>query len=165
MAEDWRTPITLYLLGHYHPTDQAEAKRMKYWSRGFTTIEGQLYRKGISQPLLKCITKIEGRELLLEICKGVCGCHSGLRALTTKVMRQGFYWLDIIYTANHIVRSCEEGPPRRVYVVLLTIHHTCQQMKNQVDYHILVHFLINFFISYIPRYAHEFFLPCVVIHI
>ena len=27
MAEDWRAPITLYLQGHYHPSDQSEAKR------------------------------------------------------------------------------------------------------------------------------------------
>jgi hypothetical protein len=26
MAEDWRAPITLYLQGHYHPTDRNEAK-------------------------------------------------------------------------------------------------------------------------------------------
>ena len=26
MAEDWRAPITLYLQGHYHPSDRNEAK-------------------------------------------------------------------------------------------------------------------------------------------
>jgi hypothetical protein len=30
MTEDWRAPITIYLQGHYHPTDQAEAKRLKH---------------------------------------------------------------------------------------------------------------------------------------
>jgi ribonuclease HI len=35
MTEDWRAPITLYLQGHYHPTDQAEAKRSKHQSRDF----------------------------------------------------------------------------------------------------------------------------------
>lgn len=48
MAEDWRAPITLYLQGHYHPTDQAKAKRLKYQSHGFTIIKGQLYRRGLS---------------------------------------------------------------------------------------------------------------------
>jgi hypothetical protein len=33
MAEDWRAPITLYLQGHYHPTDRNEAKRLKHRSR------------------------------------------------------------------------------------------------------------------------------------
>jgi hypothetical protein len=30
MTEYWRAPITLYLEGHYHPTNQAEAKRLKH---------------------------------------------------------------------------------------------------------------------------------------
>jgi hypothetical protein len=48
MAEDWRAPITLYLQGHYHPSDRNEAKRLKHRSRDFALVEGQLYKKGIS---------------------------------------------------------------------------------------------------------------------
>jgi ribonuclease HI len=32
MTEDWRAPITLYLQGHYHPSDINEAKRLKHRS-------------------------------------------------------------------------------------------------------------------------------------
>jgi hypothetical protein len=66
MAEDWRAPITLYLQGHYHPSDHNEAKRLKHRSRDFAIVNGQLYKKGISQPMLKCITEVEGIELLRE---------------------------------------------------------------------------------------------------
>jgi hypothetical protein len=44
-AEDWRAPITLYLQGHYHPSDRNEAKRLKHRSRDFTIVNGQLYKK------------------------------------------------------------------------------------------------------------------------
>jgi hypothetical protein len=64
MTEDWRAPITLYLQGHNHPTDQAEAKRLKHRSHDFAAIDGQLYKKRISQLMLKCITTVEGIELL-----------------------------------------------------------------------------------------------------
>jgi hypothetical protein len=57
MAEDWRAPITLYLQSHYHPSNRNEAKRLKHISRDFAIVEGQLYKKGISQPMLKCITE------------------------------------------------------------------------------------------------------------
>jgi ribonuclease HI len=57
MAEDWRSPITLYLQGHCHPFDRNEAKRLKHRSKDFTIVSGQLYKKGISQPMLKCITE------------------------------------------------------------------------------------------------------------
>jgi hypothetical protein len=107
MAEDWRAPITLYLQGHYHPNDRNEAKRLKHRSRDFALVEGQLYKKGISQPMLKCITEIEGIEILHEVHSGTCGSHSGTRALAAKVIRQGFYWPAIICTANRVTRSCE----------------------------------------------------------
>jgi hypothetical protein len=100
MAEDWRAPITLYLQGHYHPSDSNEAKRLKHRSWDFTLIEGQLYKKGISQPMLKCITEIEGIQILRDVHSGTCGSHSGPRALAAKVIRQGFYWPAIICTAN-----------------------------------------------------------------
>jgi hypothetical protein len=107
MAEDWRAPITLYLQGHYHPTNHNEAKRLKHRSRNFAIVEGQLYKKGISEPILKCITETEGIELLLKVHSGTCGSHSGTRALVAKVIHQGFYWPAIICTANRVTRSCE----------------------------------------------------------
>ena len=87
MAEDWRAPITLYLQGHYHSSDRNEAKRLKHRSRDFALIEGQLYKKGISQPMLKCITEIEGIQILREVHNGTFGSHSGPRALAAKVIR------------------------------------------------------------------------------
>jgi ribonuclease HI len=40
MAKDWRAPITLYLQGHYHPSDHNEAKRLKHRSRDFSIVNG-----------------------------------------------------------------------------------------------------------------------------
>jgi ribonuclease HI len=77
MAEDWRAPITLYLKGHYQLSDHSEAKRLKHRSRDFTIVNGHLYKKGISQPMLKCITEAEGIELLREVHRGICGSHLG----------------------------------------------------------------------------------------
>jgi hypothetical protein len=107
MTEDWRGPITLHLQGNYHPSDVNEAKRLKHRSRDFALVGGQLYKKGISQPMLKCVTETEGIQILREVHSRTCGSHSGPRALAAKVIRQGFYWPMIIYTANRVTRSCE----------------------------------------------------------
>jgi hypothetical protein len=69
-------------------------------------IDRQLYKKGISQPVLKCITEVEGIELL-QVHRGTCGSHSRPRALAAKVMRQGFYWPAIVGAANKVTRLCE----------------------------------------------------------
>jgi ribonuclease HI len=115
MAEDWRAPITLFLQGYYHSGDVNKAKRLKHQSRDFTLIEGQLYKKGISQPILKCVSETEGIQILREVHSGTCGSHSGPRALAAKVIRQGFYWPAIFYTANRVTRSweaCQKFSPR-----------------------------------------------------
>jgi ribonuclease HI len=90
MTEDWRAPITLFLQGYYHPTNINEAKCLKHRSRDFALIEGQLYKKGVSQPMLKCVTETEGIQIMREVHSGTCSSHAGPRALAAKVIRQGF---------------------------------------------------------------------------
>jgi ribonuclease HI len=107
MTEDWQAPITLFLQGYYHPSDINEAKRLKHQSRDFALFKGQLYKKGVSQPMLKCITETEGVQILREVHSGTCGSHAGPRALTAKVIRQSFYWPTMICAANRVTRSCE----------------------------------------------------------
>jgi ribonuclease HI len=86
MTEDWRAPITLLLQGYYHPSDINEAKRLKHQSRDFVLVGGQLYKKGIFQPMLKCITETEGIQVLREFHSGTCGSNSGPRDLAAKVI-------------------------------------------------------------------------------
>jgi len=53
---------------------------MEARARNYTIIDGNLYKKGVVQPLLKCISQTEGRELLQEIHSEICGSHIGPRA-------------------------------------------------------------------------------------
>jgi hypothetical protein len=89
--EDWRQPIIDSLNNDHHPDDEASAARMAARARSYTIIGGRLYKKGVVQPLLKCISQDEGKELLSEIHSGNCGSHIGPRALSAKAIRQGFY--------------------------------------------------------------------------
>jgi ribonuclease HI len=107
MTEDLQAPITLFLQGYYHPSDVNEAKCLKHQSRDFVLVGGQLYKKGISQPMLKCVTETGGIQILREVHSETCKSHSGPRALAAKVIRQGIYWPTIICTANRVTRSCE----------------------------------------------------------
>ena len=75
----------------YHAEDEAATTRMIARARSYTLIDGILYKKGVIQPLLKCIPQREGKNLLQEIHLGLCGSHIGPRALSAKAIRQGFY--------------------------------------------------------------------------
>ena len=76
-----------HLNNELHSEDEASIARMVARARCYTLIDGMLYKKGVVQPLLKCITQSKGKELLQEIHLGICGSHIGPRALSTKAIR------------------------------------------------------------------------------
>jgi hypothetical protein len=60
-----------------------------------------------SSPLLKCLSRAEGQELMKEIHSGIRGAYIGSRSLLGKVFRQGFYWLKAASDAVYLVQKCE----------------------------------------------------------
>jgi hypothetical protein len=93
----WKLPIGeqiswIILRGHYEPQDELEEKRLKQRALGYTVINGELYKSGVTETWLRCITSEKGLELLKEIHSGFCGAHIGTRALARKAIKQGFYW-------------------------------------------------------------------------
>jgi hypothetical protein len=106
-SEDWRTEIISFLQGNYLSDDEAYNKRMESRTRLYVIIEGELYKHGVCSPLLKCLSRAEGIELMKEIHAGLCGSHIGSRLLLGKVLRQGFYWLKAASDATDLVQKCE----------------------------------------------------------
>ena len=84
---DWRHLKIDYLNNVHHSKDEASTVRITTRARSYTLIDGILYKKGVVQPLLKCITQSEGKELLQEIHSGACGSHIAPRALSAKAIR------------------------------------------------------------------------------
>jgi ribonuclease HI len=89
-SEDWRTEIISFLEGNCLSDDEAYNKRMEARTRPYVIIEGESYKHGVCSPLLKCLSRNEGQELMKEIHAGLCGAHIGARPLLEKVFRQGF---------------------------------------------------------------------------
>jgi hypothetical protein len=87
---NWRAEIMAYLRGHYEPQDELQEKRLKQKARGYVVVNGELYKSGVTEPWLRCITFEKGLELLKEIHSGFCGAHIGIRALAVKALKQGF---------------------------------------------------------------------------
>jgi hypothetical protein len=88
--KDWRTEIVSFLHGNYTLDNEAYIKRMEAWTMPYIII-GELYKQGVCSPLLKCLSRTEGQELMKEIHAGLCEAHIGSRPLLGKVFRQGFY--------------------------------------------------------------------------
>jgi hypothetical protein len=81
---------------------------MEARTRPYVIIEGELYKHGVSSPLLKCLSRTEAIELMKEIHAGLCGSHIGYRPLLGKVFRQGFYWPKAASDATDLVQKCKK---------------------------------------------------------
>jgi hypothetical protein len=53
---DCRVEIMAYLRGHFEPQDELQEKRLKQRARGYTVVNGELYKLGVTEPCLRCIT-------------------------------------------------------------------------------------------------------------
>jgi hypothetical protein len=89
-SEDWRTEIISFLQGNCLSDDEAYNKRIEARARPYVIIEGELYKHGVCSPLLKCLSRAEGIELMKEIHAGLCGSHIGSRPLLGKVFVKDF---------------------------------------------------------------------------
>jgi ribonuclease HI len=106
-SEDWRTEIISFLQGNCLSDDEAYNKRIEARARPYVLIEGESYKHGVCSPLLKCLSRAEGIELMKEIHASLCGSHIGSRPLLGKVFRQGFYWPKAASDAAELVQKCE----------------------------------------------------------
>ena len=69
-------PIRTYLHDQTIPVDGALSEQVARRARMYSLVDGVLYRRGAHEVLMKCITRMQGKELLEEIHGGVCGAHA-----------------------------------------------------------------------------------------
>jgi hypothetical protein len=86
-GEDWRAPIMVYLHHYYELESKNEQIRLQQRAKDYQIVGNELYRTSISGPLLCCISKIEGPEILQKVNAGICGGHISAMTLAAKVLR------------------------------------------------------------------------------
>ncbi|XP_030963816.1 uncharacterized protein LOC115984981 [Quercus lobata] len=105
---NWMTPIVSYLKDGRLPEEKDEARKLKVKSARYVLMDEVLYKRGFSQPLLRCLAPDEANYMLREVHEGACGNHSGARSLVHKVIRSGFYWPTIQADAKAYVKVCDQ---------------------------------------------------------
>ena len=106
--ENWMTPIVSYLKDGKLPEGKDEAKKLRVRAARYVLIDEVLYKRGFSQPYLRCLTSDEANYVLREIHEGACGNHSGARSLIHKVVRAAYYWPTIQADVNAYVKVCDQ---------------------------------------------------------
>ncbi|XP_016648932.1 PREDICTED: uncharacterized protein LOC107880908 [Prunus mume] len=85
----WMDPIHAYLTNGTLPTDKAEAKAVRRRSARYLLLQGIVYRRNYSLPLLRCVTPQQGDY-----------------SLAFKAVWQGYYWPTLHDDATQIVQRC-----------------------------------------------------------
>ena len=71
------TPIISYLKDGKLPEGKDEAIKLRVKAARYVLINEVLYKRGFSQPYLRCLTPDEANYVLREIHEGACENHSG----------------------------------------------------------------------------------------
>ncbi|XP_016205924.1 uncharacterized protein LOC107646237 [Arachis ipaensis] len=102
----WMDPITDFLERGKLPDDEKASKALRREAAKYATIQGQLFKKGLSQPLLKGLHPDQMDYVLKEVHKGCCGHHIGGKTLARKLIRAGYYWPSMMKDSKAFVRKC-----------------------------------------------------------
>jgi ribonuclease HI len=87
----WAEPYLEYLTNKKLPKDEVQKRQIERRAKAYTIIDGQLYKRSTSGVFMKCISQVDGIEILREIHEGECGHHAAARSLVAKAFRHRFY--------------------------------------------------------------------------
>ncbi|KAK2356969.1 hypothetical protein QL285_094283 [Trifolium repens] len=104
----WMTPVYNFLANDTLPSDQKEAAIIKRRACAYVLLDGTLYRRGFSIPLLKCIEEDKVDYILREIHEGINSQHLGGRSLARKALRAGYYWPTMQQDSKEHVKKCDK---------------------------------------------------------
>jgi ribonuclease HI len=105
---DWRQPFIDYLREQKVPSDKNLAEQLILHAKSYVLVGDKLYRRGAScGVLMKCVPREEGKGILEEIHKGVCGNHASSRTLVNKAFRRAFYCPTALGDAEELIRTCQ----------------------------------------------------------
>ena len=103
----WTNPILSFLRDGRLPPNPEEAKKIQKCAARFTVLNDELYKRGYSQPYLRCIEEEEAKYVLEEVHGGVCRDHMRAKSLVRKIMRTGYFWPTMQQDAVEFVKKCD----------------------------------------------------------
>ena len=87
----WIDPIIHYISTGELLNERDKDHKIQVQSARFSLIGGQLFKRSLSSPYLKCLTPEQGQYVLAELHEGICGNHPIGITLAHKAHTQGYY--------------------------------------------------------------------------
>ncbi|XP_015960038.1 uncharacterized protein LOC107483914 [Arachis duranensis] len=105
--EDWRKPFIHYLQTGQIPENVQNKREFKRRASFYTLLGSELYKRGFTRLLLKCLNTADAKLAMDEVHEGVCGTHKGGRSLASKILRAGYYWPTLQQDCTSKVQHCD----------------------------------------------------------
>ncbi|XP_070025305.1 uncharacterized protein [Nicotiana sylvestris] len=105
---DWRNKYIDFLKTGKLPSNPKESRALRTMAATFSLSEGTLFRRTFDGPLAICLGTGDTEYVLREVHEGTCGNHLGAESLVQKIIRAGYYWIDIEKDAKDFVRRCDD---------------------------------------------------------
>ena len=67
-----------------------------------------LYKRGFSEPYLRCLNLDESLYILRDVHERVCGNHSGAKSFVYKIVCVGYYWPSMQVDAKAYIKACDK---------------------------------------------------------
>ena len=103
----WMDPIVQYIITGELPNERDKAHKIQIQSPKFSLVNGQLFKRSLDGPYLKCLTTEQGQYVLTELHEGICGNHPGDQTLAHRAHTQRYYWLTMRSDAVDYVQKCD----------------------------------------------------------
>ncbi|XP_037491048.1 uncharacterized protein LOC119369154 [Jatropha curcas] len=111
LEEPWFTDILRYMKNGTFSDDATKEDRsvLRKMPLNYVLADGELYRRAWDGMLLRCVGKKEGDEIMKKIHEGVCGTHLSGMSLARKIMRQGYFWVQMEGDCvnSSLVKACQ----------------------------------------------------------
>ena len=102
---NWMAPIISYLKDGRLPEEKDEARKLRVRSARYVLMNEVLYKRGFSQPYLRCLASDKANYVSREVHEGAYGNYSGARSLVHKVVAQGITGQTCKLMLKHMLRS------------------------------------------------------------
>jgi len=70
-------------------------------------LNDKLYKRGFSQPYLRCVEEEKAKYVLEEVHEGICGDYIGVKSLVRKIIRASYFWPTMQQDATDFVKKCD----------------------------------------------------------
>ena len=102
------TPIISYLKDGVFLKEKEEEWKLRVRVAKFVLMDKVLFKRGFSQPYLRCLTPDKSNYVMKDIHEEACGNHSRARSLIHKIVCAGQYQSFMQVDAKAQVRACDQ---------------------------------------------------------